>query len=401
MHLTLKQSDLHAALSALMRIVPSKSTLPILSNVLLAAEGGRLKLAATNLELAITTRIPADVAAEGAITLPARVLAEWVGLLNKDERITFERASGKRLRVALRCGRYESTIAGIEAEDWPPLPNASDLPTATLPAALLKAAIAQVAFAAAREDSRPVLAGVLLAIEDNALTLAAADGFRLAIRTLPLDDAGAPAVRLIVPAKALTELGRALPDTDDATVAVATTANRTQVLFTAGDVELVSRLIEGQFPDYARIIPTEPKTTATLPTAELLRATKAATVFARDNSMIVKLDFLPSAVIDGVSLGAVTVKATGAETGDTAAVLDARCTGEEQHVAFNGRYLRDALEALGTDEVKLEIVGPALPGIIRPVGGDVDYTHVIMPMHVADQQQAKATVAPVAVEAVA
>ena len=162
------------------------------------------------------------------------------------------------------------------------------------------------------------------------------------------------------------------------------TPNRSQVLFKVGDIQMVSRLIEGQFPDYNRIIPPEAKTRALMPTRDLLQATKAASVFARDNSMIVRLQVTPAEEQQELAMGKVVVSANSAEMGDNTGDLDASVDGEEQQVAFNGKYLREALEALNAPQVRLEITGPASPGILRPAGDDANgYLHVIMPMHVA------------------
>jgi DNA polymerase III subunit beta len=383
MRVSCLQQNLSEGLGAVGRVVPSKSTLPVLSNILLAADEGRLKLAATNLEMAMTVWVGARVEAEGAITLPARVLTDWVNLLGRDQQVDLT-LNPRNRRVQLKCGRYESNIAGIDAEDFPPIPTVEEGTTIALDAATLKDAIGQIAFAAAQEDSRPILTGVLLKLEQGRLTMAAADGFRLAVRTLDLADAGDQSLTLVVPAKTLVELARVLPDEEGKTVELAATPNRSQVLFRMDEVQLVSRLIEGQFPDYARIIPQDSKTRAVAPVREVLQATRAASVFARDNSMIVRLELNPPAEEAELALGSMTVSSTSAEMGDNTAELDATVEGDEQQVAFNGKYLREALEALGAPQVRLDLSGPAAPGVFRPFGGeDNGYLHVIMPMHVA------------------
>jgi DNA polymerase III subunit beta len=377
------QQNLADGLSTVGRVVPGKSTLPVLSNVLLATDEGRLKIAATNLEMAMTVWVGAHVEREGSITLPARVLSEWVNLLDRDQQIDLD-LNPKNRRVHLQCNRYESNISGIDAEDFPPIPAVEEGASVTFEAGLLKDALGQIVFAAAQDDSRPVLAGVLLKLENNKLILAAADGFRLAVREVDLPDGSEQQLSVIVPARALAELARVLPDEEGKQVVLAATPNRSQVLFKFGDVQMVSRLIEGQFPDYARIIPQQIKTKARMPTRELLQATKAASVFARDNSMIVRLQLLPSEEQQELAMGKVVVSSNSAEMGDNTGDLDASVDGEEQQVAFNGKYLREALEALGSPEVRIELTGPASPGIFRPSAGDSNgYLHVIMPMHIA------------------
>jgi DNA polymerase-3 subunit beta len=284
--------------------------------------------------------------------------------------------------VHLTCGRYEANIAGIDAEDFPPIPTVSGGASFAMEAAALKEAIGQVVFAAAPDDTRPVLAGVLVRLSHGTLTLAAADGFRLAVRTVEVPAPG-PDLQMIVPARALTEVARLLPTEEGEQVTVSCTANQNQVLFAFGKTEVTSRLIEGQFPDYQRIIPGEAKTQVVLSTGDFLRATRAATVFARDNSNIVRLECTPPREGAELAQGRVLVKSTSAEMGDNEGHLDASIQGEETQIAFNGKYLRDALEVIDSQQVALQITGPSSPGILRPVGEPNGYLHVIMPMHVA------------------
>jgi DNA polymerase-3 subunit beta len=379
MKFTCLPEKLNEGLATVGRVVAPRSTLPVLGNVLLATEGGQVKLAATNLELTVICWVGAKVEEEGAITLPARLLADYVGLLSAGEPLAFEL---KAKKAHLSCGRFDANISGIDAEEFPAIPSIGGGASFTIPAKLLKEAIGQVVFAAAPDDSRPVLAGVLMTVGDGKLTLAAADGFRLAVRKVDLGDGEVPDISMIVPAKALTEVARSLPNDEDVEVEVAVTADQSQVLFRHRQAEVVSRLIEGQFPDFNRIIPRESKTRVTLQTADFLRATKAAQVFARDNSMIVRLSLVPAEGGDE-ALGHVTVAATSAEIGDNTGDVDASVEGEAMQVAFNGRYLRDALEALDAQQAFLEVTGPASPGLIRPASGPNGYIQVIMPMHVA------------------
>lgn len=379
MKLTCLPEKLNEGLATVGRVVAARSTLPVLGNVLLQTDGGQLKLAATNLELTVLCWVGAKVEDEGAITLPARLLADYVGLLTPGEPIELEL---KGTKAHLRCGRFEANISGIDAEEFPAIPSVSGGASLKLAAPVLKEAIGQVVFAAAPDDSRPVLAGVLMAVGGGKLTLAAADGFRLAVRKLDLGDPDAPELSMIVPAKALTEVARGLPADDDVEVEIAVTPDQSQVLFRHRQAEVVSRLIEGQFPDFNRIIPRESKTRVTLQTADFLRATKAAQVFARDNSMIVRLNLVPAEGGDE-ALGRVTVAATSAEIGDNTGEVDASVEGEGMQIAFNGKYLRDALEALDATQAFIEVSGPASPGVIRPASGPNGYLHVIMPMHVA------------------
>ncbi len=379
------QEHLAAGLALVGRVVPTRSTLPIISNILLVAEPGQLRLTATNLDMAIRTQVPARVMQEGKFTLPARLLAEYVGLLDRGSQIDLE-LNSKAQRVHLRCGRYEANIAGLNADDFPAIPTVSGGDTSSVPAPVLKEAIGQVVFAASDDDSRPVLTGVLLRLHGSQLTLAAADGFRLAVRTVDLESDQGSELMLVIPHRALSELARVLPSDGDSLVEIAATAKRNQVLFRCGDTELISRLIEGQFPDYQRIIPRDAPTRVVVSGADLLRATRVARLFIPDSTPYVRLEVKPSGNgADEQSLvpGQVTVTSSSAEMGDNQSVLDASVEGEEQRVAFNAHYLRDALDSLDTAEVRLDITGPTGPGVLRPVGGPGDkYLHVIMPMHV-------------------
>jgi DNA polymerase III subunit beta len=380
MKLECLQENFAEGLAVVGRVVPAKSTLPVLSNVLLSTRETELQLTANNLDLSVAHRVPATVSKAGEITLPARLLSDYVALLDHGQKVELE-LNPKTHKVHLTCGRYEANVSGIDAEDFPPIPTVSGGATLTMRAAVLKEAITQVVFAAAPDDTRPVLAGVLVKLAGGSLTLAAADGFRLAVRTLELADGG-PELHMIVPARTLTEVARLLPDSDDE-VTISTTPNGNQVYFAFGKTEITSRLIEGQFPDYQRIIPPSAKTNVTLATTDFLRATRAAAVFARDNSNIVRLECSPSKEDAELALGSVLVKSTSAEMGDNEGRLDASVQGDETQIAFNGRYLRDALEAIETPRVHLQITGPSSPGILKPEGEPNGYLHVIMPMHVA------------------
>src|SRR5438067_4031346 len=381
MKLECLQENLAEGLTVVGRVVPSKSTLPVLSNVLLSTRDGELQLTANNLELSVAHRVPAAIAREGEITLPARLLSDYVALLDHGQKVELD-LNPKTHKVHLSCGRYEANVAGIDAEDFPPIPTITGGTEFLLPAGALKEAIGQVVFAAAPDDTRPVLAGVLMRMAGGSLTLAAADGFRLAVRTLELPE-NAPELQMIVPAKTLSEVARLLPDSTDDQVAISITPNANQIYVAFGKTEITSRLIDGQFPDYQRIIPPEAKTNVVLSTTDFLRATRAAAVFARDNSNIVRLECSPSKEDGELALGSVLVKSTSAEMGDNEGNLDAVVEGDDTQIAFNGRYLRDALEAIDTPEVLLQITGPSSPGIIRPAGEPNGYLHVIMPMHVA------------------
>jgi len=382
MKVSVLQENLAKGLSIVGRAVATKSTLPVLSNILLATDQGRLKLSATNLEIGINCWVGAKIEDEGAITVPARLLAEYVGNLPSD-RIDMELVL-RTHTLNLGCARVKTNIKGIDAEEFPLIPVVTDKPTLVIPPDLLKEMIAQVAFAAAADESRPVLAGVLASFDSAAgtFTLAAADGFRLSVRSTSLPSSVAGRLDVIIPARTLQEVARVLSSIDsanDGEVEVTVTPNKNQVLFHMNDVDVVSRLIEGQFPNYQQIIPKAYKTRTLLNTADFLRSTRRASIFARDSANVIRLAISPG---DEVAPGHLTITATAAEIGDNEEEMDAMVDGEPIGIAFNARYLADVLSVFTTPQVSLETSSPSSPGVLRPVGSDVQFTHVIMPMHV-------------------
>lgn len=378
MNISCLQENLQRGLAHVARAVATKSTLPVLGNILLATDRGQLKLAATNLEIAITCWIGCQIEEEGSITVPARLLTDFIGSLPND-RVTLQ--VDKRAQALLvRCARAKATIKGIDAEDFPIIPTVDDhKPTARIEPELLREVIGQVVFAAATDDSRPVLAGAQLKIEGMRLTMAAADGFRLSVRTADLSEPASADVNIIVPARALSELARTVVD-QPGPVEITVTPARNQVLFRANNIDFVSRLIDGTFPDYRQIIPKEYATRTVMDAQEFLSATKRASYFARDNAGIVKLTLAPSN--GDLKPGNVTITANAAEVGDNASELDAAIDGQPGQIAFNVRYLSEALTVIKASQVALETQSPSSPGVLRPVGAS-DFTHVIMPMHLA------------------
>jgi DNA polymerase-3 subunit beta len=374
MKVTCLQENLARGLGIVGRAVAVRSTLPITSNVLIATEHGRIKLAATNLDIALSCWIGGQIEEEGEITVPQRLVSDFVNSLPA-EKIELTLAPRSR-QVKLVCARNEATIGGMDADDFPPIP-AVEGDTLEIDAKTLREAITQVVFSAATDDSRPVLTGIDLVVEGDQMTLAAADGFRLAVRTLKLKKKVAERQEVIVPAKALAELNRLLQDQEDP-VQMTFNANKTQVLFRLKDIELVAQLIQGTFPDYSRLIPKEWGSRAVVEVRDFLQETKIASIFARDGSGIVRIMF--QANEDGTP-GQMTVAARAEEIGDNTGVLDAAVEGEPAKIAFNGRYLQDVLQVLDGGRVALETTGPSQPGVIRPVDND-NYVHVVMPMFV-------------------
>jgi len=375
MKLSCLQENLARGLGIVGRAVATRSTLPITGHVLIASDGGRLKLSATNLEIALTCWIGAQIEEEGAITIPARLLTDFINSL-PPERIDMTLPARSR-QLRLVCARNEATIGGMDADDFPPIPRVEGGEGFALDPKVLRKAITQVAFAAATDDSRPVLTGVHTLMEDTELTLAAADGFRLSVHRLPLGQSVAERTEVIVPARALAEVNRLLADEEEP-VQMMLNANRTQVLFRLKNVEMVAQLIQGTFPNYSQLIPSGHTSKATVSVAEFLRETRIASIFARDGSGIVRLVMTPG---EELTPGKMAISARAEEIGDNLGEIDAVIEGEEAKIAFNGKYLQDVLAVLEEGQVALETTNPSSPGVLRPVGVE-NYVHVVMPMFV-------------------
>ena len=366
------QENLAKGLAMVSRAVATRSALPVLANILLRTAGGQLTLSATDLELAISYRVGAKVEEDGAITVPARLLAGFVNSL-PPERIDMA-VDVRTKSLSLRCAQYEASIKGIDAVEFPLLPAAAaDDPIVTLPAELWREMIEQVTLAAATDESRPVLTGALLRLSGETLTMAASDGFRLSVRTAELPREIEHPQEVLVPARALQEVGRACGEEPGEPVEMSIATLRSQVFFRMGRVSLVSQLLDGSFPDYHRLIPVGYVTRAMLTTAQFRDAVRLALFFARDSANIVRLRLLPG---DGASRGQVQVAASSAETGSHAGQLAAVVEGEEMSIAFNARYLLEALSVIRAEQVTLEVTAPTRPGVIKPAG-DPSFMHVI------------------------
>jgi DNA polymerase-3 subunit beta len=371
------QENLAKGLNIVGRAVASRSTLPVLSNVMLATDNGRLKLSATNLELGVNCWVGAKVEEEGATTVPARLLADFVNSL-PPERIDMELVVRTQTLNA-RCARFEANIKGIDAQEFPIIPTAGDGESAIrLAPEDLRRMIDQVAFAAATDESRPILTGVLARFEGDRLTLAAADGFRLSVRNAPIGQSLDQPIEVIIPARALGELARIAADQEDQVEVIITPA-RNQILFHLNDVDLVSQLIEGKFPDYNQIIPSGHTTRTVLDSSGFLKAARVSHLFARDAANIVRVEVAPG---DELMPGHITLEATSAELGDNVGQMDAHIEGDPVEIAFNAKYLIDVLAVVDSAQVVLETTTASNPGVLRPVGDD-DYIHVIMPMHLS------------------
>ena len=368
MNLSVIQENLARGLSVVGHAVSSRSTLPVLANVLLRTEDAGLKLTATNLEIGITCWVPGKIDSDGAITVPAKLFADIVAGLPSSERVDLEVRGSDRLFV--RAGRFETTLRGIDADEFPAIPAAGERPTTRINQKLLRHALSEITFAAASDEARPILTGVLTRFEGDRMTLAAADNYRIAITRIPTLDA-VEETSIVVPARSYLELSRILTETDEP-VEVILSPQKNQVLFHVDGIDLVSRLIDGQFPNYQQVLPTTHATRVEIDRDDLLKAVRLAALIASSSANIVKLQIGP----DGAPLVSV---AAAAEVGDHRGVIDATIEGDSTTIAFNARYLIDVLQNVNVERFALELNGPLSPGVFRPADGR-DYTHVVMPV---------------------
>jgi len=376
MKVSCTQENLAKGLSIVGRAVAARSTLPVLGNILIATDQARLKLSATNLEVGINCWIGAKVEQEGATTVPARLLSEFVSSL-PTERVDLELIT-RTQTLNLKCGRFEANIKGIDAQEFPLILAPTENDRVRIKPDLLRQMVDQVAFAAATDESRPVLTGVLADISSERLTFAAADGYRLSVSSIALEQGPQQANNVIIPARALQELRR-ISGEEENPIEMLIAPNRSQVFFHMSDIDLVSQLVEGTFPDYRQIVPKASSIKATLSTQDFLKAVRMAFIFARDSANVVRLQVIPGA---NAGTGRMVITATSSEHGDNISELDIALEGAPLEISFNARYLIDALSVIETAQVLLEMRDLSSPGVLRPVGGS-DFMHVIMPMHVA------------------
>lgn len=379
MKISVLQDRLAHGLSIVSRAVSPRSTLPVLSNILVATDEGRLRLSATNLELGITAWIGAKIEEEGSTTVPARTFTDLVSTIPPDRTDMTLLEDTETLNI--KSGSLNTDIKCIDAQEFPPMP-APDLDSGIeINVSDLREMIRQVVFAASHDEARPILTGVLITIEGDQLTMAAADGFRLSVRSASLSSSVTAPVKAVVPSRALSELARISSDGSDV-VTMFLPPGRGQVIFRTDSAELVSQLIEGTFPDYGQIIPKNNQTRTILNTAAFLKACKQAEIFAREGSLIAQISITPGD--EEMAPAQVEITGQSEETGSSQSILDATVDGPDLIIAFNVRYLREVLDVINTPNVALETTKSTSPGVIRPVGGEDDFLHVIMPMHLGN-----------------
>ncbi len=367
MRLSLTQENLSRALASVGRVVSGRSSLPVLANVLLATDGNRLRLSATNLELGINYWIGSKIDEEGSLTVPARLFAEFVSSLPHGN-IDLEASD---VNLTVRTPHYESKINGIAAEEFPTIPQVTSDPVLKLDSGVLRDALAQVVITASLDEARPVLAGVHLYTEDNTLYVVATDSYRLAEKRLELPEEPSEALSVIVPVRTVQELVRLLGEAEGEAELY---LDENQVMFRVGEVELISRLIEGQFVNYRQLIPKKAETSFDIDTAEFSRITKVASLFARESAGSVKLEIKAE--------GEVSIVTSDSEVGGNKSSAECDVSGDDGEISLNARYLQDALSVMKSPRVTFAISGKVNPCVLSPAGDEAsdDYIHIVMPL---------------------
>jgi DNA polymerase-3 subunit beta len=363
MKISVLKENLAKALSTCGRVVSTRGSLEILSNVMLTTEDGRLKVSATNLEVGINYWLGAKIEKEGAITVPARLLTDIINSLSS-EKVELE---VEELNLHLNSDKDKLTIKGISVDEFPLIPSI-DNSSFKISSKVLRDALNLVNFAAALDEARPVLSGVYMNIDGDKLILAATDSYRLAEKIIKLEKKVTDKYEIIVPARALIELARTLGDFDED---IKVCINENQISFAAPEVEFTSRLIEGSFPNYKQIIPDNSDTKALVNVADFTSVLKVASLFARESANSVNI-FVRSK-------GKIEINATSSQIGDSSSVVSAEVSGKDGEISFNSRYILDVLGNLKDDKIEFEISGKLNPGVIRPEASK-DYTYIIMPL---------------------
>lgn len=373
MKVTCAQENLARGLNVVSRAVSTRSTLPVLANVLLATDNGKLKLSATNLEIVITCWIQAKITEEGSITVPSRTFNDLISALPQEPVELELNEETQTLHVA--CARTEANVKGIDAQEFPLVPTPEGENRIRLEAGTFREMIHQVTFAAATDDTRPTLTGIHTLFEGDTISMAATDGFRLSRRTAQFPGYVERSRTVIVPARALSELARIMSD-DTEELYVSLPENRNQIIFELDSIVLVSQLIEGNFPDFTAVVPKGHRTRTVLNTAAFLKACKTADIFAREASHTARVIIEPGTDRrDGYA----SISATSTETGSNVAQVDAEVEGDKVELSFNVKYLTDVLSVVNTPQVALETNSSTEPGVVKSVGDD-DFLHIIMPM---------------------
>ncbi len=379
MKLSLTQENLNHGLSIVSHIASKSTTLPILSNILIKANGGEVRLLATNLELGITCTIRGKVEEEGDFTVQSRLLADYVNLLPK-ERVDMEiKEDVSSQEMSVSCQNFKTKIKGLPATDFPLIPEVKKENAYICDANDLREGLGQVGLAVSISETRPEIGGVLFNFKKDKLVLTGTDSYRLAERYIKVVGGNSKELQVIVPAKTINEVQRILGGSKDPAdintqageVQIYITEN--QVVFSLGNIELTSRLVEGRYPDYTSIIPSQHNTRATMPVTELSKAIKSTSLFARTGIYDVGIEFKSED-------GQLVVSSVNAQLGENISTLKGEVTGDSVKLVVNYRYLLDCLSTIGSEQVDLTLQDANSPLVIKPRGEEEGYLYLIMPI---------------------
>jgi len=376
MKVQILQENLNKGLIIASRLVSAKAQLPILSNILLKTDQGRLQVAATNLENGVSLWLGAKIEEEGEITVPAKVFSEIVTTLSAG---TVDiKTNGNVMQIL--SGGYQASLNCVSALEYPKLPVPSEQSIVSISAGKLADGINQVAFSAAADETRPVLTGVLLKLKGKTLSMAATDGYRLSLKDVEIDKDIKEQMTLILPSKTLMEAARIINDEKikaDEIIQIGYTKEKNQVVFLFPQLHLFSRIIDGDFPDYEKIIPNNLLTKITINNEDFIQGVKLVSVFARDSSNIVKFDIKDNSL---------NMSANSPQVGENKISIESKIEGEDVEIAFNFRFLQSLLAIIKEKEITLDLNGPLSPGVFRIVGSE-NFLHLIMPVRLQTEEK--------------
>lgn len=366
MKFSILQQDLIPALQSVSRSCGARSQLPVLGNILLQAQQGKLKISATNLEIGVVKIINAEIIEEGEITLPAKTLVEVVVNL-AGEKLEF---NSSLEQVKISTATFSSTLNGISATEFPAIPFSGKEAVKFKPENLIKS-LPQITFAAAADEGRPILTGVLTEIKDKKLQLVATDGYRLAHKVLPVEESAY--FKALVPRRTFEEVLRLISEEEADEITVSLSEDGNQMIFSFGNMQVSSRLIEGQFPAWEKIIPQNYLARIIVERNEILKAVKLASVFAKSEANIVKLQSLPNKLL---------LTSEAKELGSQQKEVEAQVEGDEMTIAFNTKFLQDALSVMDTSQVIMEFSGNLSAALLKPLGEE-GLEYIIMPVNLS------------------
>src|SRR5450759_77425 len=364
MKISIARSELLDALTVVTKGLSSRTTLPILSGILMTASGDEIVLQSTDLEISIKATAKANVSSEGAAVIPGRLISDIVRSL-PEAAVTLD--TGERDTMKVTCGQSSFDMKTLSPDDFPKFPEVKASESVTIPTETLVALVRQVSKAVSRDETRPVLTGVLLVVDAGLIRMVATDSYRLAIKEMPLENAPADRIEVVVPGRAIEEIPKMAGSLESVTMGVA----ENQVIFEFGTTVYVSRRIEGTYPNYRQLIPKEAETTVSANREDLLEAVKRVSLMAQHNAPV-RLAITESTL---------TLSARTQDVGEAKEDLMVKTEGTDVEIAFNHAFLLDGVAASGDEELRFEATSPLKPGVFRSLDGS--YTYLVMPVRLS------------------